>query len=179
MERIIFRTIFQKEISPQLFSDFDRFQKVTQCWRKEECGWILKNISFTEQWGEKEYEILCHCLKNTIDTGGGVFGAFYDKKLKGFCSVESRLFGSQKQYLQLSSLHVSADVRGKGIGRHLFYLACNKARELSGRKLYISSHSARETQAFYRAVGCLEAEEYDPSLTEAEPCDCQLEYRLK
>lgn len=178
MEPIIYRAILQKEISPRLFSDFNRFQKVTQCWRKENGGWILKDISFTEQWGEKEYEILCDCLKNTIDNGGGVFGAFSNGRLKGFCSVENKPFGSRKQYLQLSSLHVSSDMRRKGAGNQLFQLACKKAGELGAEKLYISSHSAKETQAFYHALGCREAQEYNPVLAEAEPCDCQLEYIL-
>lgn len=47
-----------------------------------------------------------------------------------------------------------------------------------GQKLYISAHSAVESQAFYRKMGCVEAEEYDPAHTAAEPCDCQLEYLL-
>ena len=44
--------------------------------------------------------------------------------------------------------------------------------------LYISAHSAVESQAFYKKMGCVEAEEYDPAHTAAEPCDCQLEYLL-
>ena len=28
---------------------------------------------------------------------------------------------------------------------------------------------------FYQSVGCREAEEYNPELASAEPCDCQLE----
>ena len=46
------------------------------------------------------------------------------------------------------------------------------------KKLYISAHSAVESQAFYKKMGCVEAEEYDPAHTAAEPCDCQLEYLL-
>jgi predicted N-acetyltransferase YhbS len=37
--------------------------------------------------------------------------------LKGFSSVEPDLFGKNKEYLDLSSMHVSEDMRGKGIGK--------------------------------------------------------------
>ena len=43
------------------------------------------------------------------------------------------------------------------------------------RKLYISAHSAVETQSFYRAMGCVEAEAYCAEHVEREPFDCQLE----
>ncbi|MCI8896985.1 MAG: hypothetical protein HFI61_04170, partial [Lachnospiraceae bacterium] len=35
---------------------------------------------------------------------------------------------------------------------------------------------AVETQAFYRAMGCVEAQEYNKEHVEKEPYDCQLEY---
>jgi len=35
-----------------------------------------------------------------------------------------------------------------------------------------------ETQAFYRAMGCREAEEPNLEHVEKEPFDCQLEYQL-
>ena len=45
-------------------------------------------------------------------------------------------------------------------------------------KLYISGHSAVETQAFYKAMGCVEAKEYNQKHVELEPYDCQLEYQI-
>lgn len=106
-------------------------------------------------------------------------GAFVHEELKGFVSVESGLFGSNREYLDLSSLHVSEDMRGKGIGRTLFRSAMDWARERGAAKLYISGHSAVESQAFYRAMGCVEAREYNQSHVEKEPCDCQLECPLQ
>lgn len=173
-----YREITSQELRVELFRGFDRYQRVTRCWRKEEGRWALKDIAFTEQWSPEDYAFLVECLQNTLRTGGGVFGAFEEGVLKGFAAVEAPPLGSRGQYRQLSSLHVSHGLRGQGTGRRLFKLACRKARELGGEKLYISSHSAEETQAFYKAMGCREAEEYDPRLTAAEPCDCQLEKDL-
>lgn len=66
----------------------------------------------------------------------------------------------------------------KGIGKQLFLDAACWAREKGTEKLYISAHSAVESQAFYTAMGCSEAEYYHQAYVEAEPFDCQLEYLL-
>ena len=66
-------------------------------------------------------------------------------------------------------------MRRFGIGKHLFTLACGFAKQCGAKKLYLSAHSSEESQAFYHALGCREAHWYHPSLTAAEPCDCQLE----
>lgn len=42
----------------------------------------------------------------------------------------------------------------------------------------ISAHSAIETQRFYRSLGCVDAAQPLQKHVEAEPFDCQLEYRL-
>jgi len=59
-----------------------------------------------------------------------------------------------------------------------FVIACEAGRRLGAEKLYISAHSSKESQAFYHAIGCIEAKEYNRELSEAEPCDCQLEFVL-
>ena len=107
-----------------------------------------------------------------------MFAAFCDGVLKGFTAVESELFGGEQGYLDLPCIHVSEDMRGKGIGKALFNAAKDWARAHGGRKLYISAHSAVESQAFYKAMGCVEAAVYNQKYVEAEPYDCQLECRL-
>lgn len=78
----------------------------------------------------------------------------------------------------MSSIHVSEDMRGQGIGRSLFASAKEWALKKGAEKLYISAHSAMETQEFYKAMGCVEAEEYSQRYIETEPYDCHLECRL-
>lgn len=178
MTTISYRKLTAVEINEALFTGFNRYQDVKKCWRKESGQWVLKDIAFTEQWGPEEYKLLVHCLQNTVKTGGTVFGAFQDNLLAGFCSVEGQFFGSRNQYLQLSSIHISYDKRGMGIGKELFTIACNKAKTMGAEKLYISAHSSQETQSFYKALGCIEAIEYNDELVAKEPFDCQLEYGL-
>lgn len=174
----VYQILTEGQIERELFSHFERRQVVTRCWRKENGNWQLKDIPFVDDWDEKDYQFLVRCLKNTVRTGGFVFAVFYEGVLVGFASVESRRFGSRQQYVQLSCIHVSHGYRGKGIGKKLFQCAIVAARKLGAGKLYISAHSAEETQAFYHSMGCVEAKEYDKGLSEAEPCDCQMEYAL-
>lgn len=175
---ITYRELPAGEIETGLFASFNRYQEVKRCRRRENGRNVLKEIAFTEQWSAEDYRLLAEALRGAVAAGGAVFGAFDGKNLIGFASLENRPRGSRNQYLQLSNLHVSAEYRGRGIGRLLFRAACRRAAELRAERLYISAHSAEETQAFYRALNCTEAEELMPDLFELEPCDCHLEFRL-
>lgn len=170
-----YRALEAEEICPELFRDFIRHQMVTKCWRKENGEWVIRDAPFIDDWTEKEYQILISCLKNTVRTHGLVYAAFCGGKLKGFVSVESGIFGNEQKYCDLSSIHVSEDMRRRGIGRTLFLAAKEWAKQNGAGKLYISAHSAVESQAFYRSMGCVEAKVYHQKHVEEEPYDCQLE----
>ena len=168
----------ENDICMALFRHFHRRQAVTKCWRKVEGRWRVMDIAFIDDWAQKDYMELVQCLRRTAKAGGLVLGAFLDGQLKGFVSVEPEPLGGGGQYLDLSAIHVSEESRGKGIGKGLFLAAKQWAKERGAEKLYISAHSAVESQAFYRAMGCVEALEYQWSHVEKEPCDCQLECKL-
>lgn len=175
---MVYRSLSWEEINRELFRYFIRRQVVTKCWRKIEGEWRIRNIAFIDDWTQADYDKLVDCLRNTVSTGGLVMGAFAQGRLKGFVSVEPDRFGKNREYLDLSSIHVSEDMRGKGIGRALFRSAMRWAKEQGAEQLYISAHSAVESQAFYRAMGCVEAKECHRGHVEKEPCDCQLECPL-
>ena len=159
---IEYKILQEHEINCQLFHAFIRHQIVDQCLRYENGTWVVRSAPFIDDWSEEEYEILVDCLRNTIRTGGFVCGAFFNDELKGFVSVENGLFGKKDQYYDLSSIHVSAEW----------------ARKQGAKKLYISAHSAIESQAFYHSMGCVDAVECTQKHIEAEPYDRQLEYIL-
>ncbi len=155
---------------------FIRRQVVTECWRNIGGQWQLRPIAFIDDWESprrKTEQIL-----DAIRQGNPVIGAFARGRLVGFAMLGERL-GSRGQYIDLSSLHVSEPWRGQGIGRRLFAAACDAARALGADKLYISAHSAKESQAAYRALGCVHAAEVDPAHAAKEPCDVQMEYDLR
>lgn len=175
---IQYRTLQTNELRPELFQDFIRHQVVSKYWRKENNQWVIKEDPFVDDWSQAEYRTLVACLQNTLANGGLVYAAFYHEKLKGFVSVEADLFGGEQKYLDLSSIHVSEDMRGQGIGAALFLAAKEWARKQGADKLYISAHPAVESQAFYRKMGCTEAAVYNQKHVEREPSDCQLECQL-
>lgn len=175
---IEYRILREQEIDRELFRYFIRRQVVDRCLRRESGAWVVRSDPFIDDWTEEDYGFLIDCLRNTVRTGGFVCGAFLDGKLKGFTSVESGFFGGENRYLDLSSLHVSEDMRRNGIGKALFLAAAQWAREQGAKKLYISAHSAIESQSFYRAMGCVEAAQYNQKHVAAEPYDCQMEYVL-
>ena len=173
-----FRTVAREELTMELCSQFRRRQVVDGCLRQEQEQWVVKSDPFVDQWSREDYEFLIKCLKNTLETGGVVFGAFSQGVLKGFASVEGKPVGSKGQYRDLTSLHVSEELRGAGIGRRLFEMAALWAKAQGGKKLYISSHSAVETQRFYQAMGCVDAKELLEEHVAREPLDRQLELVL-
>lgn len=173
-----YKNLTLDEINTKLFSGFIRRQIVKQCYRKINDKWIIQDDPFIDDWSENDYKFLVCCLKNTVKTGGFVYGAFYDSILKGFVSVEADIFGEEQGYVDLSSIHVSEDMRGKGIGKALFLAAKEWAKGKGAKKLYISAHSAVESQAFYKKMDCVDAEVYNKEHVEKEPFDCQLECKL-
>lgn len=172
---ITYRALTENEICRDLFRHFIRHQVVTDCWRRCNGEWVIRPDPFIDQWTEADYEALVACLRETVRSGGFVYAAFCDGQLKGFTSVSSKLFGASQQYLDLTSIHVSEDQRRSGIGKALFAAAKVWAKEHGAEKLYISAHSAVESQAFYKSMGCVEAKEYHQAHVEQEPFDCQLE----
>lgn len=177
-DKIVFRQLAETEINRKLFSAFIRRQVVEKCWRMVNGHWEIIDAPFIDDWTREQFNFGMECLQKTVRTGGFVLGAFINGELKGFVSVEPEFMGTDSQYLDLSSIHVSADMRRKGIGALLFENAKNWARKRGASKLYISSHSAVESQAFYKKMGCVDARYISAEHVRREPFDRQLEVVL-
>ena len=164
------------DLHPNILDDFNRYQEVKKCWRKQNGEWVLVDNSFIDDWDEaKKKDLATHYLPGTIERGGTVFGAFDNDKLIGFFALAGNFIGKSGQYIRLISLQVSYEYRNKGIGKELFSLCVDAARKIGAEKLYISAHSSQESQAFYRAMKCVDTEEIIPELFEAEPFDVHME----
>ncbi|MGL4991498.1 MAG: GNAT family N-acetyltransferase [Sarcina sp.] len=117
-------------------------------------------------------------LRTIIKRKGFIIGYYNNNKLKGFVAVDGEKFGSRKQYRELKYIHVSSELRGKGIGKMLFELMTDKLKSIGVEKVYMSSNSSEESQMFYRKRGCTIAKEVKQECVEKEPYDIQLEYCL-
>ena len=176
--QIIYRPLRAEEIDRSLLDAFDRRQRVDLCYRRAADGsWCIRSDRFLDDWSEEDKAALV-CSLRALAAEGAVFGAFEGGALKGFCALSARPFGRDGEYRDLCELHVSRELRGRGIGKALFMRAAEAARRFGGKKLYISAQSAVETQAFYRALGCKDAAECSLEHIKKEPFDCQLEYIL-
>ncbi len=107
-----------------------------------------------------------------------MIGAFYNEKLIGFAGCGGIKFGSRKQYIQLTELHVSYNHRGWGIGKTLFEYCIEYAEEMSVKKLDIVASSSEERQIAYKKLGCIHAMEVESTLFEQDPDDIHMEFSL-
>lgn len=158
--------------------EFVRHQVVKEFWEHTDEGWRLRPTDFTEDWDHDRRREEAAEMLRTMGSERIQFGAFVDGRVVGYADICKRLFGSRGQYVELKSFQVSEPYRRMGIGKELFALAADAARRLGAKKLYISAHSSKESQAAYRALGCRHAEEIDKAIAENEPYDVQMEYVL-
>jgi len=176
-EGLVLKELDKSDLRPDLLAHFIRFQEVKRALRKEDGEWVLRDVDFTEYWDDEDKrEIIDEDLTDCLKSGGFIWGVFDDGRLIGFACLLTKFFGRENQYLQLSQLHVSADYRGVGAGKALLFAAAQKAKELGAKKIYISAHSAEESQKFYERVGCVDVAEVNERLVEIEPYDRQMEY---
>lgn len=175
---INFRELKLADIHSNLLKKFNRYQETKRVWVKEDKQYRFKDDYFVEQWDCGKKKQVIQSLRNCISSGGIVIGAFIDSDLIGFASVEGTVFGTRKEYLELSYIHVSNEYRNCGIGKRIFKLCCLKAKEKNVKKLYIGAHPSEETQSFYKSVGCTPALEINQDIYKREPLDIQLEIVL-
>lgn len=163
-----------------LFSldSFVRHQIVNECWRKRGNKWQLVPLSFVEDWSVEEKREIAKDIVDHMEKDQSAFGAFASNELIGFITLSHNFFGTTSKYAEIVCFQVSEPYRGKGIGRKLFNIAKDEATKIGAEKLYISSHSSKESQSTYKSLGCTIAKEINESLAREEPFDIQLEYSL-
>ena len=179
VDNIQYRQLALDDVSPDILEHFNRYQEVKKKWEKKDGEWalinsphILKNWDITT----KQQVVMKDCTES-IGSGGCLCGAFDNEKLIGFCAISHNPIGSKEQYMQLRQIHVSYEYRGKGIGRKLFSLSADAMENCVTKKFYIVANPSEESQAFYRAMGCVDAEEIISELFEDE-YDVHMEYLL-
>jgi ribosomal protein S18 acetylase RimI-like enzyme len=172
------RPLTLEDLPLDALKGFHRCQVTRQVKYLVQGEYKIKDDYFVDEWTEAQKLRAVQDLRRCLEQGGFVAGAIVGGTLVGFANVENTPLGSRKQYLELRYIHVSKEYRGQGLGRQLFRLCCEGARQRRAEKLYIGAHPAVETQAFYAALGCVLAEEVVPEILALEPRDLQLEYIL-
>jgi GNAT superfamily N-acetyltransferase len=157
---MIIKQLGYSDINVDILNNFNHYHKITHHWQKKESGWSLEDAPIIHQWDdEKKKWISSEYMPLHLERGGAVLGAFDGNNLIGFALIDGRLLGSRNQYVNLSMLFIASGYKRKGIGSQLFAAACDKARSLKAEKLFISAIAAKDTIAFYKKNGCVDAQE--------------------
>lgn len=176
--KIDYRRLTHNNFTSTSLDEFVRHQVVRKCWRNLDGEWKLVPISFEETWSLEKCREIATDITEHFENDQSAFGAFIDEKVIGFITLSHTIFGKSAKYAELDCFQVSKPYRAMGIGKELFHMVCEEARMLGAEKLYISGHSSQESQAAYRALGCVHAKEINQKLAEQEPFDVQLEFSL-
>lgn len=193
----IIRSLSTLEIVDDFLMDFHHEQKIGIKWEKDNDKWIMAETDILREWDAEKRKWIPVYLREQINRGGFVLGAFQGNRLAGFCSIDGVLHeaglsaptqGSggdmpfykadrKYRYANLTMLFVDDEMKRNGIGKALFQGIKKCARALQADKLFISAIPAVDTIAFYFKMGCSDAEEIILPFVDTEE-DRYLEYLL-
>ena len=161
METIRFEQLTLENFGAHSSDEFKRHQVCNKWIRKIEDKLFILEKEFVENWDIFKLLDMAADEIRAIESGDTSYGAFHGDRIVGFARICTEQFGSNNQYMELKMIHVSEDFRGMGIGRKLFKIIADNAKDMGALKLYISAHSSVGSQAFYKSLGCTEALEID------------------
>lgn len=174
---MIIKQLEFSDLHPNILEHFNRYENVSHYWKNTSQIRELKEVSYIRDWDINKKIWAVNYLTECIKQGSIVVGAFDENKLIGFVQIGNKLYGSVQQYINLDLLIISNECRHQGIGRRLFMSAVEKAIFFNAKSLYISAHSSEGSIAFYKKMGCKDAQEIISELIDT-PDDWQLEYTL-
>lgn len=158
---------------------FERRQVVDRVIRLQAGHAVESADPFIDDWSPADRQEVKDTLRAALANGGLVCLATRLGRVVGFACVDGAPIEPTGRYRPLKEFHVEATERGRGVGRLLFARCLEEARHKGIQRLYVSSHSARETVRFYQRQGCVDAQWLWPEQAEREPCDYPMEYEVR
>ena len=89
----------------------------------------LVPIEFEENWSVEQCQKIATDVALHMEKDQTAIGAFDGEEMIGFITVSHNMFGSTAKYVELVCFQVSEPYRGRGIGKALFYQACEEAKK--------------------------------------------------
>ncbi len=177
-DMVLIKKLKEIDLKEETLENLNRYQKTTKIKYISNGEVLEKDERFIDEWDKSRKVDIVKYLVDLINRQGIVIGAYIENKLIGFVAIESKFFGSEKQYLELTFAHVSKEYRGIGIGKKLIYKGKEEALNKGAKKLYLGTHPSVESQMFYEKIGCVLAKEINKEIYDREPLDLQLEVVL-
>lgn len=171
-------SIYSDSISSDMLLYFHHCQIINQKYVKINGAWQIADAYELREWNIEKRIWIAKYLREQIERGGSVVGAFFGDELIGFCSVDSYLYVKNEKYANLTMLFVDDEFKRKGIGTALFKTVCKCASDYGADKLFISAIPSVGTIAFYFKMGCTDTKEIITNYIDTEN-DRYLEYKLK
>lgn len=159
--------------SEDMLDNYNRKHEVKKVWRGKNCEYVLTEQPYTEDWDLARKRSVARMIGRPDYI---TYIAQQDGRVVGFIGLKRTLVGKR---MILDMMHVSADLRGRGLGRKLFQMGIQEARQAGAEELYISACSSEETIAFYRAMGAELTDRPIPEIAEDEPFDLQMTYVIR
>ena len=170
MGSIVYRELQVHEA--KLLGTIDRSEHINGIYRVMNGALTLDDARFdAPSWSSAELAGYIARLQALIDSGGRGFAAWDERRLVGIGSLDVSGVGGDGAVMKLDMLHVSAEYRGRGIGRTLTEMVANLARSLGARALYISATPTRNTVDIYLRIGARLLGAPDRELFAREPED--------
>lgn len=141
--------IRETDISDRFLDGFHHIQEWTKQYRRKDNALELFDVFKTRVWSDEKRLWIASYLKDTVENGGIVLGAFEGKVLVGFAAIDGAVRGNVGRYINLSMLFVDDHHKRRGIGKALLNHSISEAKKLGGEKLFISSIPSFETVSFY------------------------------
>jgi GNAT superfamily N-acetyltransferase len=173
MSQITYRELRPHEAD--LLGTIDRSELVEGIYRRVGGELQLEAVrQRVASWAGSELDGYVSRLRTVMASGGRAHAAWHASRLVGIGSLA--LSGSRgvRTLFQLDMLYVSAEFRGRGIGRQLTRRVAGEARSLGATTLYISATPTRGTVDAYLRMGAELVTHPDPELFAREPEDIHL-----
>lgn len=159
--------------------DIDRSEIVNQTYYTIDGSLVLRDEYYNiPRWPEDTLRRYIKALTELYDCGGVIFGVFDNEKMVGIMTIGSKMIGKNKDQIILDFMHISKDLRKRGLGKRLIGMARSEAKKMNARKLYISACPTKNTVDFYMRNGAVITKDIDKEMYEKEPDDIHMELVL-
>ena len=161
-------TLSERNFSESSLDLYVRRHEVKRVYRKTDGEYSLVEMPYIEDWSLEQKRQIARNISSNDYTA---FIALDEEKVVGFIGLKKQLVDG---YMILDMMHVSAECRGKGLGRKLFEMGKQEAKKNGAKALYISACSSEETIAFYTAMGAKLTDDPIREIADDEPYDLQM-----